>query len=256
MKNKMGKLIFTIAALAMTGVILWYLYSHYLTSPFKEGNLLNAAETTEAVDDVEEKITGTQTETQNQETKRKVSRNGFGVLPYEGNTVNVGEWFTLEKEGLNWIFEFRVNEVQLTKEAIDTDAVYYLQDYPIVELDEEYTILNEYTYLTANVTVKNAGEKEDAIYMNSILYVPYDEETGDIERPFNAGYIFGYKTRADLPDFDKSYAAVTLKPGEEFTCNLVYVVEEKDVNGKIPYLKYSFGMVTDEDDTPYVRIEL
>lgn len=256
MRNRADKFIFIIVGLGMTGVILWYLYSHYLTSPFKEENLLNSDEITETADDRKENITGTQTEIQKLETKGKVSRNGFGVLPYEGNTVNVGEWFTLEKEGLNWIFECCVNEVQLTKEAIDTDAVYYLQDYPLVKLDEAYTILNEYTYLIANVTVKNAGEKEDAIYMNSILYVPYDEETEDIERPFNAGYIFGYKTRADLPDFDKSYAAVTLKPGEEFTCNLVYVIEEKDVNGKIPYLKYSFGMVTDEDDTSYVRIEL
>lgn len=260
MKKKISKIMIAVAAIGIAGGILWYLYLNYLPNYFKKDSFFDAAAMSEGLEVFSQKSgvkeTCGETEIQITETKAQISRSGLGVLPYEGNTVEVGEWFKVEMESMGWNFAYCVNNVMFTKEAIDTDAIYYLEKYPMVELDEKYTILNEYTYLVANVTVKNNGMKEDGIYVNSILYVPYNEEIEDIEHPFNAGYCLGYKTSEDLPDDDKDYAKVMLKQGEEFTCNLVYLLEDKDVEGKIPYLRYSLGSVDKKYDTPYVRIVL
>lgn len=239
--KKVSKIIFMIIAVIMLVTILYFGFSRFIKTPFVEDNVWNSQKG-------------------EQEEEIPVSRNHAGVLPYSENTREMKETFSLiNKLGTEFDIDLEccVNDVTVTKDAIDTDAGYYADDGSI-QFDENYNILNDFMYIAVNVTIKNTTEQEMSPYLNSFRLIAINPGIEDSTEITYGGELKGYKTRKDLFVYDKSYARKTILPGEEFSCNLVFFVREKEFADYDFYIKHSTaGSVTPEYDKEsiYVRIK-
>lgn len=229
MQKRFGRIILIVIGAAMVGTILFFMCSRFIDNPFKEKNVLTGQ--LEKGQANEDNVSDTDAEEQMPYSQFA------GVLPYPGNTVEIGKPFSVKGDSV----EVCVNDAAFTKDGGDSDAVYSaLQDtnYPY-EFDENYNILNDFTYVVVNVTVKNTGQTENKFYLNTFKYVGIDPETEDAVESFYSGQMRGYKARNDARGYDKAYAQTALPAGGEMTCNLVFIQKDEDIEGKIPYMKFS-----------------
>lgn len=246
MQRRTGKAILLILAAVMLAVTVFYAAGRHVRNPFVKTGI--------------ESLTEEGQETaETQELPLPVSKTWDQVLPYEKNIEKIGRPFAIKAEYedapyLDTHMEFCVNEVRITKESVDSDALYYAMDRYPIQVDEEKNILNDYNYVVVNITMRNLMEKETEFYVNSFKYFSYDPQVEDLA---DMGELQGYKTLADTFEYDKSYAGVLIPGGGEFTCNLVYLQKDETVEGKIPYLFYSHtGMSVPYDDKArYVRLD-
>ena len=245
MQRKAGRIILLVIVAIMVLTVVLYVISRFVENPFVEGNAFDqGAENEAAAENEEDSVEKNEdNQTAKKEIPYPVSKIGYGILPYEKNTKKIGERFVIEDElNRDMYAEFCVNGVQFTKESVDSDAIYKILEDGIqqVQLDEAYNIVNDFNYVVVNLSIRNLAEKELEMYMTSFRYFPYDPATEDVVRDLTfTGKVMGYKT-LDIPrTIDKSYARVLIPGGEEFTCNLVYLQKDEEIEGKIPYLHYS-----------------
>ena len=245
MQRKAGRIILLVIVAIMVLTAVLYVISRFVENPFVEGNAFDqGAENEAAAENEEDSVEKNEdNQTAKKEIPYPVSKIGYGILPYEKNTKKIGERFVIEDElNRDMYAEFCVNGVQFTKESVDSDAIYKILEDGIqqVQLDEAYNIVNDFNYVVVNLSIRNLAEKELEMYMTSFRYFPYDPATEDVVRDLTfTGKVMGYKT-LDIPrTIDKSYARVLIPGGEEFTCNLVYLQKDEEIEGKIPYLHYS-----------------
>ena len=248
--KKIGKVLFGIIVIGMLITIAYYLFSNVIDNPFVKNNALQTDNKNQDVSDAK-KVS---------EEQLPVSANGAGILPYDKNTRGIKESFAL----LNGVDDSKlqccVNDVSITKDAIDTDAAYYaeIDNNNPVQFNADYNILNDFVYVSVNVTIVNEGDTKEEIYINNFRMVAIDPETEDSGEIYYNGELRGYKTRSDELDYNKSYAKKELLPAEEFTSNLVFIQRESDVNNYIPYVKYSGSGVTNPEydkECIYVRLK-
>lgn len=235
----------------MAATILWYLFTRVIKNPLLEENVLTAGRTenTKKAEKAEESL-----------SDQQIPRSAFDgfILPYKENIEKIGQPFSLqvgngnENEYVEYTMQCCINAVEFTKQGIDTDAIYSLEnmgdDCP--QMDEDYNILDEHSYIVINMTMRNTEAETVWFYTNSFWYDSIDPKTND-RFPMN-GELRGYKTRKDLPEYNKSYARVDLVPGEEFTCNLVYIASDENIYEKVPYLRCNLSI---DEDTRFVRLE-
>lgn len=251
MQRRAGRIVLAVTAVVMLLVTVYYAADRYIKSPFIKKD---AAVKTEVNEDVAaEEGQGAQ-----EAESIPFSRRFGHALPYEGNLEKIGEPFLVEdnwedNQILDFHMEMCVNEARITKERVDTDALYYEDTYP-VEVDEEKNILNNYNYVVVNITLRNLRETEDDIYVNSFRFYTYDPQTEDLA---DLAELRGYKTLEDPLEYNKSYARVVLPSGGEYTCNLVYLVTDESLEEKIPYLYYTHtGLDVPHDERArYIRLD-
>lgn len=248
MQRKAGRIILLVIVAIMVLTVVLYVISRFVENPFVEGNAFDqGAENEAAAENEEDSVEKNEdNQTAKKEIPYPVSKIGYGILPYEKNTKKIGERFVIEDElNRDMYAEFCVNSVQFTKERVDSDAVYLYQEIyngmiPQVQFDEAYNIMNDFNYVVVNLSIRNLAENELEMYMNQFRYFPYDPATEDVVSNLTfAGDMMGYKTLDTPYTVDKSYARVLIPGGEEFTCNLVYLQKDEEIEGKIPYLHYS-----------------
>lgn len=230
--KKISKIIFGSVVIIMTVVVLYFLCDKFIGNPFRKDNAWSAKNQNE---------NSNQTPSDSASGKKKTEENfpiskeaPFCILPYKQNIKNIGEEIALtSRRGITWC----VNDAIFSKKAIDTDAGYY-EDTERVEFDEEYNILNEFTYVSVPVTLKNATAQEE-IYINSFKLIAIDPQTKDIAQLWGDGELEGYKTKNDLFAYDKSYAKKIFSSNEVFSCNLVFFVKEQELENYDFYIRYS-----------------
>ncbi len=254
MQRKKGKIILLMIAAMMLIVTVFYVADRYVRNPFVKKNSAVGTKT----DKNHPTEDGMNTE-ETEELSLPVSKTWNQVLPYEKNIEKIGQPFVVKSEYedapyLDTHMEICVNEARITKERVDTDALYYALDRYPIQVDEEKNILNNYNYVVVNITLRNLMETETEFYVNSFDYFSYNPQIEDLE---DMGELQGYKTLADPFVYDKSYARVLIPGGGEFTCNLVYLQKDESIEGKIPYLFYSHtGMSVPYDDKArFVRLD-
>ncbi|EET62868.1 hypothetical protein BRYFOR_05219 [Marvinbryantia formatexigens DSM 14469] len=263
MKRKAGKIVLTIIIIGMLGTILFWGFRFFVKNPFVKNSIFQktessssnreSAESKEMPESLTWKETGIMVDA-SAENQKNVSE-VVGLLPDDTNTYNIGEsfpqiFFDID-QGKEGTINCRVNSVDFTKDSVDSDAAYY--SYDRVRFDEEYNITNDYTYVVANVTFTNEESDELTIYVNCAKYVAINPKTQEV---YNPGELQGYKTSADLPVYDKSYAKVTIPAGKEFECNLVYIQSDEYIQGKECYLHFNSSGITFpiQEDACYVRL--
>ena len=249
--KKISKVLLGIIAIAMIITIVYYLYSSFIDNPLVENNVLQSSNRNQKTSDIE-------TSEQTVDENLPMSLKNIGILPYSGNTKNIGETFELINDVDGLKMQCCVNNVIFTKEAIDTDAGYYVDDNEKIQFDASCNILNEFTYVCVNVTLKNETDQENAMYMNRFSVIAIDPQTEDSADIYFAGELRGYKTRNDLLEYNKSYARKEILPNEEFTVNLVFIQRESDLENHTLYIKYYATGATNREydkESYYVRLK-
>lgn len=151
-----------------------------------------------------------------------------------------------------------IDEAKVTKENVDSDAPYRAMDdenYPM-EFDENYNLLNDFSYVTVHLTLKNPEAYPQQVRLNTFRYFIMEHESEKYVIPFYMGDMRGYKTQADSYVPDKSYVLIEIPAESEFSCKLVYIEPDEEINGMDAYIKVDFaGNVDPENQSRrYVRL--
>lgn len=244
MNKKVAKWVITIIFLVMLATILFF-FLRNVPNPFTEENVWNSEEKKQ--NEME------QSETYDKSGSREHLRSQL-YLPNDTNTAKVNEIISITEEDEVFSYkslesdelvplcmEYKVNQVQYTKDAVDSDAPYYASD--VIQFDENYRILNEYSYVSISITIKNTGKSEEMISLDNYRYM-CEDSTVDDKSNIVETEPSGYKTSADLWSQDKAYYLRVFQPDEEYTFNLVFIVADSAVNTGKHYLKfYPSGIV-------------
>ena len=248
--NKISKVLFAIAAICMLFTVAYYVFNHVIDTPFTGDSVLQGKSETQ-----------NESETQSgSDTQLPVSANGIGILPYSKNLKEPGQYFELLEGDQNSGLQCSVNKVVFTKNSIDTDAVYAAKDdrsNPI-QFDGNGNILNDFMYVSVNVTLENTSNKEVEIYMNRFQCVVIDPKTKDSADIYYNGELRGYKTQKEKREYNKSYARKVILPGEKFISDLVYIERESEIKDRSVYVKYFCSGVTNPEydkGSVYVRLK-
>ena len=260
MNKKAVRVLIGIIGTGMLITVCFFLLTQFVSHPFLKENAFTA------------KKDGTGTDEEETEWEQKKERYeqlpisfiDQHVLPYEENTKEIGQSFSLQvgnevetAEGnklVDYFLQCTINSAAFAKENVDTDAVYYRPGRDRVHFDAKYNILNEYSYVVVNVTLENTNDHSVEFYANSFYYELINPETGDRfphDERHGSGELQGYKTRQDTWAYDKSYARVELAPGESYTCNLVYIEPDGDIEKGISYLKCWTSV---DEESRFVRL--
>ena len=248
MKHKLGKILFISIMIVMVAVILIFLGSKIIENPFVKNNVLIKQTKKENKEPIKNSV---ETST---DTGKLPSAPQVGVLPYEENIVEIGKVFQYPGYNLDIV----IDEVNVTKENVDSDAPYHAMDdenYPM-KFDENYNLVNDFSYVTVRLTLKNLEPSPQKVRLNTFRYFIMEHESGKYVSPFYMGDMRGYKTQADPYVPDKSYALVEIPAESDFSCNLVYIEPDEDINGKDAYIQVDFtGNVDPENQLRrYVRL--
>ena len=245
MNHKAGKIFFTSIMIVMVAVILVFLGSKIVKNPFTKDNVLTKQvkkmnDSKESSEEILEKKIPTHPE--------------VGALPYEGNIVDLGDVF--QCPGYN--LDILIDEAKVTKENVDSDAPYRAMDdenYPM-EFDENYNLLNDFSYVTVRLTLRNPETSSQQVRLNTFRYFIMEHESENYVIPFYLGDMRGYKTQADSYVPDKSYVLIEIPAESEFSCKLVYIEPDEEINGMDAYIKVDFtGNVDPENQSRrYVRL--
>ena len=146
----------------------------------------------------------------------------------------------------------------MAKENVDSDAPYRAMDdenYPM-EFDENYNLLNDFSYVTVRLTLRNPETSSQQVRLNIFRYFIMEHESENYVIPFYLGDMRGYKTQADSYVPDKSYVLIEIPAESEFSCKLVYIEPDEEINGMDAYIKVDFtGNVDPENQSRrYVRL--
>lgn len=254
-EKKFGKTFLYTVLIVMLATILFWGIRTFMKNPILRKSAPEAD--TEDLLKQEEEQKERDTDTENPINAKSVSK-WIGMLPNDENVYEIGEPFTVEyfstntrKEGT---LECCMEQVEFTKNAVDTDAVYYAA--PAVLFDEEYNITNDFSYIVADTVFRNKEDTDMEIYVNFVRYIAIVPETGDVDPDHPSGELQGYKTKQDQPDYDKSYAKVTIPAGGEFSCRLVYIEKDETIEGKQSYFKFSRSgaIFPPDENTCYVKV--
>lgn len=126
--------------------------------------------------------------------------------------------FNLDGSGEPYDFEIKVNDITVTKEQGDFDRV---EDDNKLVVDENGTILNDYSYVVANVDVKNiSGHEFDATINNISLY-------SDKFEMYYEPWLYNSDNKSIS---DKHYFLIDFTPNYENNFNLVYFVKDEELS--------------------------
>lgn len=154
--------------------------------------------------------------------------------------------FEIGEEVLTDDLTFKVNSVEKTKERKQFPNP---PDWDRVVADEKGNLINDMSYLIINVTIKNNREAERMFPLNSCWVNAIDDR--------NERGTYECWMSSKLEDFDKKdYFEYTFQPQEEYTCDLVYIVEDERLqNNNLIFDINISGVVGYNDDSRYVKIK-
>lgn len=219
---KKGRIALIVILCLMTVIVIYSIFIRKFDSPIKKQNILTSKHANKPTPSLPKNF---------DDIKEHVDKNG-DALPFEKNTVKIGRKFS--QNGMSFI----VNSVQVTKKALDTDANYYVDENEPVKFDANGNITNDYTYIVVNLTIKNEKTADNEFYLNMFHYIPISKQKNErIDDCYYGGTLRGYKTKADSYRIDKSYFRKVYKPGEQYTCNLVFIQKDTDYSDYDPYLE-------------------
>lgn len=198
----------------------------------------------------------------NRKEEIKVSPTSEQVLPCEQNIKETGEWIDIETEvGKLWTGrQIRMNSIEITKTFLDTDARAKVGENNGL-FGEDGTILKPFSYIVANITIINPTEEERGVGISTIHCVLIDKESGDriypeYDEDILQGNVLGYKTLADeLQRRRKDYFTDPLRPGEELTCNLVFIMRDEALEAADAYIELNTSGTIPDFDTIFFRVK-
>lgn len=205
----------------------------------------------------EEKMQEKQTES------LRVSTTTEQVLPCGQNIREVGRLITVKQNfGNLWDgLQVRINSIEETKLFTDTDA----RGAPrieILDLAEDGTILNSFSYVVVNITVANPTEEEREIWMSSFRLTAIDEEKNDgiviaPEDGVLSGSLVGYKTLTEeaMRNQRKDYYLAKVQAGEEVSYNLIFIIADKILEENEMYVGLNMTGVLPDYDSIYFSFE-
>ncbi len=154
--------------------------------------------------------------------------------------------FEMGEDVLTVDLTFKVNSVEKTKEKKQFPNP---PDCDEFVTDEKGNLINNMSYVIVNVTIKNNRETERMFPLNSCCLDVIDDK--------NEIYNYECWMSSKLEDFDKKdYFEYNFQPQEEYTCDLVYIVEDEKLqyNNQIFDINIS-GVVGYDDDSRYIKIK-
>lgn len=218
---KKAHIVLIIILSLMACVIAYSVFVRKIDTPLKKQNVLMAKKEDKPKPSLPKDY---------KDMKEHIDKDGY-ALPYQKNTVKIGQEF--KQNGMSFI----VNNVQVTKKAVDTDADYYVDAKEPIQFDAEGNITNDYTYIVVNLSLKNEQATDNEFYLNMFRYAAMSKQTNKRIQPYYTGSIRGYKTRTDSFKVDKSYFRKIFKPEEQYTCNLVFIEKDTEYSDCVPYLE-------------------
>lgn len=156
--------------------------------------------------------------------------------------------FNPDGSGETYDFEIKVNDITVTKEQGAFDRVE--DDYKLV-VDENGTILNDYSYVVVNVDVKNiSGHEFETTISNMLLYSDKFENYYEAE-------LYNSDNKSLL---DKMYFLIDFTQGYENNFNLVYFVKDEEISlinsdEELMLICSFVNSFPDIDDIPVVKKE-
>ncbi len=185
------------------------------------------------------------------ETKEGIETKNNDEIKEEENVVSSNEFeddkiFEMGEEALTVDLTFKVNSVEKTKEKKQFPNP---PDWEQFVTDENGNLINDMSYIIINVTIKNNKEAERMFPLNSCWLDVIDNK--------NVVYNYECIMFSKLENFDKKdYFEYNFQPQEEYTCDLVYVVEDEKLqyNNQIFDINIS-GVVGYDDDSRYIKIK-
>lgn len=128
---------------------------------------------------------------------------------------------------------YKITSVERTKEkkvysmppldwpfyTVDENGKTLSEDY--LSVDEKGTILNEYSYLVVNFTIKNTMDRVSEKYLNGITLQLYDDK--DEDRNGSAPLL----NDREIEKGGKDYFRYEFQPQEEKEVKIVYIIEDK-----------------------------
>jgi len=141
---------------------------------------------------------------------------------------------------------FKVNSVEKTKERKQFPGP---PDWDRLVADESGNLINDMSYVIINVTIKNNRETERMFPLNSCWVNAIDDK--------NEIYTYECRMSSKFENFDKKYYfEYTFQPKEEYTCDLVYLVEDERLQDNNLFFKISIsGVIGYDDDSRYIKIK-
>lgn len=155
--------------------------------------------------------------------------------------------FEIGEEVLTDDLMFKVNSVEKTKERKQFPNP---PDWDLIVKDENGNLINDMSYVIVNVTIKNQKETERVFPLNSCWVNAIDDR--------NERYTYQCWMSSKLDDFDKKdYFEYTFQPKEEYTCDLVYIVEDERLqNNNLIFDINISGVIGYDDDSRYIKLKL
>lgn len=242
----MKKWIFGFLLIGMLFVSVYIIFLSGMKNPIKPNNVLFSIGKNEKVDYKEQ---------EGEDSMRKASTDQ--IFPCEQNTRNIGESFEMDLDSVpvwNGI-RITINSIDITKDAVNTDARYYIDDQE-VEFTQEGEIINQFSYVVANISIENTENTEKEIWMNKFKYAVVDKQTQDMFLPENAitcGSVLGYKTTEDTYVLDKSYFKYQIDGNEIFNCNLVMIIDDETLNKNQSFLEFNPSGTLPDYDVVYIK---
>lgn len=227
MSKKKNQIILVVCGLIMAGVIIYNLIASGGSFLPKE-NVWNKQEVS-AGDSSNNDSGGNSTvkATDDKDLEGKLISEGEEAPKEQGTAL--GEEFQVND------LIFKINSVEKTKDkrvyamppldkpffTSDENGKTLSEDYLLA--DEKGTILNEYSYLVVNVTIKNTKEIAKEYYLNSISLQMYDDKGKDIYGP---SPLLNDK-EIDVEKREKDYFRYEFQPLEEREVTIVFIAEDK-----------------------------
>ncbi len=162
------------------------------------------------------------------------------------NELEEDKTFEIGEDVLTDDLIFKVNSVEKTKERKQFPKP---PNWERFVTDENGNLINNLSYIIINVTIKNNRETTRMFPLNSCWLNVMDDK--------NQVYNYECIMSSKLEDFDKKdYFEYNFQPKEEYTCDLVYIVEDEilQYNNLIFNINIS-GAVGYDDDSRYVKIK-
>jgi len=162
------------------------------------------------------------------------------------NEFEADKIFEIGEDVLTDDLIFKVNSVEKTKERKQFPKP---ENTDRIVTDENGNLINNMSYIIINVTIKNDRETERMFPLNSCWLNVIDDK--------NVVHSCECRISSKLEDFDKKdYFEYTFHPKEEYTCDLIYIVEDENLQYNNLIFKISIsGVIGYDDDSRYIKIK-
>lgn len=131
--------------------------------------------------------------------------------------------------------EYIANSITITKKALLNSNQY--TGSPMVKMDKDYNILNEYSYFMVNITVENTTDRVIDRYLNSLRLYCISNDNRLSEN--DGTEMFAYDGTDKI---SKAFYCYSFSPGEKKNFNIVfYILDDTIANLKLATLIYEPG---------------